>query len=332
MTSNQKKKETGPLIGCLLAVSAALALTIAVAAGPATAQSKAFQLKLEKVTGKVYALVGSIHGRSYDNHALNNTMGFIVTGKGVVLIDSGASSQGAALIAKTIKRVTDQPVKWVINTGVQDHRWLGNGYFKARGAQIIALERTVKAQKELADSHMKRLKRILKDRLAGTVPAYAPTPLAGDKASVTLGGVKLELIWPGEAHFADDAIVWMPAAQTVFTGDLVFMDRMLAIQRSGKPLVTSWAKAFKVMAALKPAHVVPGHGAPGDLAKAQADTGDYLDFLVKNIVPAVDNMEDIGDVVNRLEKAPAFAHLANFKALQRQNVNRVFLQLEAAAQ
>ncbi|HHI82594.1 MAG TPA: MBL fold metallo-hydrolase [Rhizobiales bacterium] len=292
--------------------------------------SLAFQLKLEQVTGEVYALVGSVHGRTYDNHALNNTMGFIVTGKGVILIDSGASSQGAQVIETAIRSVTDQPVKWVINTGVQDHRWLGNGYFKARGAQIIALERTVNAQRELADSHMKRLKRVLKDRLAGTVPAYASAPLAGNKAVVSLGGVKLELIWPGEAHFADDVIVWMPATRTVFAGDLVFMDRLLAIQPGGKPLVTSWAKAFKAMATLKPAHVVPGHGAPGDLAKARADTGDYLDFLVKNIAPAVENMEDIGDVVNRLEKAPAFAHLANFKALQRQNVNRAFLQLEAA--
>lgn len=292
--------------------------------------ANAFDLKVEKVSAKSYALVGSIHGRSYDNHALNNTMGFIVTGKGVILIDSGASLEGAKVIKAAIATVTSQPVKWVINTGVQDHRWLGNGYFKAKGAEIIALERTVKAQKEHAAGHMRRLKSILKDRLAGTTAAYAPSPLKGNKAVVTLGGVKLELIWPGAAHFTDDAIIWFPADRTVFTGDLVFLDRLLAIQRGGKPLITSWNKAFKVMAALKPVHVVPGHGAPGDLAKAQADTGDYLDFLVTNIVPAVDNMEDIGDVVNRLEKAPAFKQLANFKALQRQNVNRAFLQLEAA--
>ena len=34
--------------------------------------------------------------------------------------------------------MTPQPIKWVINTGGQDHRWLGNGYFKAQGAEVIA--------------------------------------------------------------------------------------------------------------------------------------------------------------------------------------------------
>jgi hypothetical protein len=34
--------------------------------------------------------------------------------------------------------VTTQPIRWVINTGGQDHRWLGNGYFRAQGAELIA--------------------------------------------------------------------------------------------------------------------------------------------------------------------------------------------------
>ena len=77
-------------------------------------------------------------------------MGFVVTSEGVALIDSGASAQGAGLIEERIARVTDHPVRWVINTGSQDHRWLGNAYFADRGAEIIALERTVATQKSQA--------------------------------------------------------------------------------------------------------------------------------------------------------------------------------------
>jgi hypothetical protein len=36
------------------------------------------------------------------------------------------------------RKVTPLPVKWVVNTGGQDHRWLGNGYFQAQGAELIA--------------------------------------------------------------------------------------------------------------------------------------------------------------------------------------------------
>ena len=290
-----------------------------------------FALHAEKVTGNIYALVGGLGPRTLENHALNATMGFVVTGSGVVLIDSGASAKGAELIRAAIAAVTAQPVKWVINTGVQDHRWLGNGYFAAKGAEIIALKRTVDGQKKAAEGELQRLKSLLKDRFAGTVPLPAPSPLAGDKAVRTLGGITFEIIWPGGAHFAGDAIVWLPAQKTVFAGDLVFMDRMLAIQgNTAAPSVKSWSAAFKVMATLAPLHVVPGHGHPGDLAKARRDTGDYLDWLAANIAPAVENMDDLGELVNRLADAPQFSHLKNYKLLQRQNVNRAYLQLEAA--
>lgn len=288
----------------------------------------AFELPVVKVTDTIYALVGPINARTYDNHALNNTMGFIIADDGVILIDSGASAQGAAVIAKAIKTVTDKPVKWVINSGAQDHRWMGNGYFADKGAQIIALARTVKNQKENIRVHMQRLKQVLKDRAAGTEAFYAPKPIKGDKADLTLGGVRLSVIWPGGAHFPDDVIVWVPQQKTVFAGDLVFNDRMLGIQGDGSSVVRDWDKAFKVMAALKPEHVVPGHGAPGDLAKARRDTGDYLDWLVKNIEPAVGDMEDIGHLVNRLADAP-FKHLKHYDSWHKKNVNRTYLQLEA---
>jgi glyoxylase-like metal-dependent hydrolase (beta-lactamase superfamily II) len=288
----------------------------------------AFELQSVKVTDKVFALVGPIDARTRENHALNATMGFIVTGRGIVLVDSGASAKGAEVIERAIARVSDEPVKWVINTGSQDHRWLGNGYFAGKGAQIIALGRTVERQRVYADQHMQRLKAILGDQLSGTRPVYADHRLAGDRAVLELGGVKLEIIWPGGAHFPGDAIVWAGAEKTVFTGDLVFMDRMLGIQGGGASMTRSWARAFKVMAALKPAHVVPGHGRPGDLAKARRDTGDYLDWLIRNIEPAVSEMEEIGALVNRLSDAP-FRHLKHYDSWHRKNVNRTYLQLEA---
>lgn len=55
-----------------------------------------------------------------------------------MLIDSGASYASAKAIHEAVKRITLQPVRWVITTGGQDHRWLGNGYFKEQGAEVIA--------------------------------------------------------------------------------------------------------------------------------------------------------------------------------------------------
>lgn len=146
--------------------------------------AQAAVLETVKVAEGVYVLVGSTQNRTYDNHALNNTLGFVVTADGVALIDSGASNSGAALIEAAVREVSDRPIRWVINLGAQDHRWLGNAYFAQKGARIIALQRTATMQQSFADEHLALLRPILKDRLDGTVALTAPEPVTGDQADL----------------------------------------------------------------------------------------------------------------------------------------------------
>lgn len=61
-----------------------------------------------------------------------------------------------------------RPVRWVINTGSQDHRWLGNDHFAAQGTEIIPLARTADTQTHHAAQQLEGLRRFLGDRLAGT--------------------------------------------------------------------------------------------------------------------------------------------------------------------
>jgi hypothetical protein len=71
----------------------------------------------EPVAENLYALVGPLGQRSAENDGLNANYGFIVTPRGMILIDSGASRLGAEKLAAAIRAVTSQPVRWVINTG-----------------------------------------------------------------------------------------------------------------------------------------------------------------------------------------------------------------------
>lgn len=104
--------------------------------------AQAFQLKAEHVVDSVYALIGPLGQRSADNDGLNADFGFVVTPEGVILIDSGASRLGAEKIAAAIGEMTDKLVRWVVNTGSQDHLWLGNAFFAEKGAGVIALTRS----------------------------------------------------------------------------------------------------------------------------------------------------------------------------------------------
>ena len=298
------------LLACLFAVQAAHA---------------DYQPQAERVMDNIYAIVGPLGQRSPENDGLNATFGFVVTPKGVILIDSGASRLGAEKLEKAIRAVTEQPVRWVLNTGSQDHRWLGNDHFAARGAETIALRRTAATQAEFAAQHLQGLARALGERLAGT-QARPATRLLDDGAALELGGETLTLRHT-DAHFPGDAMIFMPKRSVVFTGDLVYVDRILGVLPWSS--VANGRKAFRALAALAPAHIVPGHGRVCDLARAKRDTGDYYDFLADKVGTAAKEMEPMDKVLKRYADAPAFRHLENFDSLHRANMNRAFTEFEA---
>jgi len=285
----------------------------------------AYTPKAQKITANVYAFIGPLGQRSEENDGLNNNLGFIVTNDGVILIDSGASWMGAEKIERAIAAVTDKPVKWVINTGSQDHRWLGNDYFSSQGAEIIALKRTVQTQKQYAKEQLERMQGFLKKRFKNTKSRHAQKTLSGDSARIELGGVKLELRYT-DAHYPGDAWVWLPDHSVLFTGDLVYVDRIFTVLPWSS--VVNGHKSFKELLKLKPEYVVPGHGRVSDIAKVKQDCGDYYDFLVTKVGIAAQDMEPMQDVLKQYEDMAQFKHLEHYNSFHRTNMNRTYLEFE----
>ena len=301
-------------------------ILIAAAAGLLALSARAdYQPKAEKVVDNVYALIGPLGQRSADNDGLNANLGFVVTPKGVILIDSGASLLGAKKIEAAIRKVTRQPVRWVVNTGSQDHRWLGNDYFAGKGAEVIALARTAATQAECATQHLEGLKRFLGKRMQGTKPLPAPKTLP-EASTLERGGEMLTLAYT-DAHFPGDAWVWLPKHGVMFSGDLVYVDRLLGVLPWSS--VKNGQQAFHALAVLKPARVVPGHGRVCDLAQAQRETGDYYDFLTGKVGAAAREMEPMDATLDRYADLPEFRHLENYGDLHRANMNRAFTEFES---
>ena len=303
----------------------ALILIAAVAGLLALSARADYQPTAEKVVDNVYAIVGPLGQRSTENDGLNANFGFVVTPRGVILIDSGASRLGAEKIAAAIRKVTDKPVRWVLNTGSQDHRWLGNDTFAGKGAEVIALARTAATQAEYATQHIDGMKRFLGERMQGTQPLPAPKSLP-DAGTLELGGETLTLAYT-DAHFPGDAWVWLPKHGVLFSGDLVYVDRLLGVLPWSS--VKNGQQAFKALAALKPARIVPGHGRVCDLAQAQRETGDYYNFLADKVGAAAREMEPLAETLDRYSDLPAFRHLDNYDGLHRGNMSRAFTQFES---
>jgi glyoxylase-like metal-dependent hydrolase (beta-lactamase superfamily II) len=284
----------------------------------------AVEVVFKPVADGVYAYVGDLEGRTYENEGLNANIGLVVTPAGAVLIDSGATFQSARKIHEAAKKVTTQPIRWVINTGDQDHRWLGNGYFKSLGIETIAHADGEDDMKARSGEQMEGLK-VLKERLDGTVPTL-PTRFVKDKDTrLELGGVAIELKHRSGGHTPGDTLVWLPQKNVLFAGDVVYVDRVLGLHPVS--CTKTWLESFAVIDSLQPQIIVPGHGKVTDLATAQAQTRDLLLALRAHMKKAVDDGTDISTAVKSFN-GQLFAHLKHADVWIPQLANMTYLEME----
>ena len=303
----------------LICARAALGVLVALTlATPALAE-----LHSLPVADGVWAIVGEKGQRSPENLGNNATFGLIESDEGAVLIDAGGSYRGAEQLHAAIRTLTDRPVTLVINTGGQDHRWMGNGYWAEQGARIVAAAAAVEDQQARASMQMTMLSQLIGEGLEGTDPVYASETFE-DRLELMVGGRSIEIVQPAPAHTPGDAFVWLPGERVVFAGDIVFTERLLGVLEVSSS--AGWLEAFEAMAALSPLHVVPGHGNPTTLERARADTYDYLGNLRDRMRAHIDAG---GDIIGSVEvDQSAFSHLEQFDMLAGRNAQAVFQQME----
>ena len=273
----------------------------------------------------VYAHIGDLGPRSVANEGLNANIGLVVTPAGSVLIDSGATFEGARQVHEAVRRVTSQPVRWVINTGGQDHRWLGNGYFKSQGAEIIAHAGAEADMRSRGNDHLEGLRSVLGAKVDGTAPTLPGRWIVQADERLELSGVAFEFRYRGGAHTPGDMLVWLPRQRVLFSGDVVYVDRLLGVIPVSRTL--PWLATFTEIEQLTPLRIVPGHGRVTDLATAQKDTRDYLTALRSHMKKAVDDGLDMSAGTRSFDARP-YLHLLNAAELMPGNASRVYLELE----
>lgn len=285
----------------------------------------AVEVRFEPVAENVYAHVGDIGARSVANEGLNANLGLVVTPAGAVLIDSGATWRSAPEIQAAARRVSTQPIRWVINTGGQDHRWLGNGYFEAQGAEIIAHAAAVPDMRSRGGDQLAALRTLLGPAAEGTVPTLPKRLLEGPDSRLELGGTVFEFRHRGGGHTPGDMMVWLLQARVVFAGDIVYVDRLLAVLPVSS--TRAWLDAFAALEQWAPKRIVPGHGGVTDLAAARSQTRAYLVALRAHMKRAVEEGVDLSEAVKSFDAKP-FLHLSNAAELNPGNASRTYLEVE----
>lgn len=288
--------------------------------------ASALDLEITRVSERVYSAIGATAPPTYENAGHNNNLSFIIGNDAVAVVNGGDNYLLAQALHRAIRQRTELQVKWVINENGQGHAFLGNGYWREQGATLLAHGDAVAEIRLHGQGSLRQMQARNREKAAGTAIAV-PELALGDRSSLYLGGVRLDIIRFGEAHSPGDISVWLPGEQVLIAGDIAFHQRLLGIFPDTN--VAGWIESFEKMAVLPARVIVPGHGQPTGLAELRKYTRDYLVYLTTEIEKI---LQEGGGLAEAYEiDQSAYSHLDTFEELAGKNAGRLFQTMEMEA-
>ena len=272
----------------------------------------------------VFSAIGATAPPTYENSGHNNNLSFIVTGDGVVVVNSGATELLAQALHAEIKSITDEPVKLVIIENGQGHAMLGNSYWADIGVPILGHVDAADEIAENGDFILQGMRRYNRDK-AGETRVVAPTLTFEDSYDASMGNFTIEVLHLGPAHSPGDIQVWLPDQSIVIAGDMAFHERMLPIFQDTLTLdwLDTWVNAFE---GLNATYVIPGHGHPTNMAQVRRYTHDYLMYLREKVGAVLDAGGTLEEAYY-VDQTP-YAHLDTFEQLATRNAGHVYAEME----
>lgn len=233
---------------------AGAALALLVLPG-AWADNKAAPLALAAVAPGVYVYWGAQEDSSPSNQGGIANIGVVVGERCAAVIDTGGSAAFGQRLRQSLTTLTDKPVCAVINTHGHPDHLLGNAAFAAAGAKFYGHANLPESLAVRGRSYLAAAQRELGVDVAGHA-IHAPTEPVQGQRWLDLGQRRLLLQAHPTAHTSGDLTVLDEATQTLFSGDLLFVDHVPVVDGS----VRGWLKLTDALAKQRFAQVVPGHG------------------------------------------------------------------------
>lgn len=301
---------------------------LALVAGAAQAAGPV--VRAERIAPDVWMVQGEAAMGSSANRNFVSNAGFVVTGNGVVVVDAlGSPELGDELVAE-IRRVTKEPIRWVVVTHYHADHIYGLQSLQAAGARVLAhpaaraYQGSELAERRLATSREELFPFV--DERTRVVPA--DVWMEGEETVLRLGRREIVVRHGGPAHTPEDIVVWVRDAGVLFAGDLVFRGRIPFV---GNADSRRWIASLDALVAWRPAIVVPGHGpASADPAADLALTRDYLVHLRATMGEAARNLEPFDEAYARADWS-RFESIPLFRAANRMNAYNTYLLMEQEA-
>jgi len=254
--------------------------------------------------------------------------GVIIGDDSVMVIEAQATPRLARKVVECIRSVTDKPISHLVLTHYHAVRVLGAS---AYGAPEIIMSDMARAQvvergQEDWDSEFGRFPRLFVGH--EEIPSLTwPTTTFSDRMTVYLGKRRVDIMHLGRAHTAGDAVVWVPDAEVMFTGDIV---EYHSACYCGDGHFGDWGDTLAAIANYNPKAIAPGRGdALVGEEMVEAAIENTFDFVDSTFRPAQrvaargGTLKEAWDAV-RAECDPKFADYAIYEHCLPFNVARAF--------
>jgi quinoprotein relay system zinc metallohydrolase 2 len=269
----------------------AVAAVIVASVGGAVSARAAEPLPVSEVAPGVFVYQAPYQLLAPGNGGAIANVGFIVGESSVAVIDTGNSRQAGERLLAAVRAKTQLPIRYVVNTHMHPDHTLGDVAFRADGTQFVAHARFREALQARAPSYIDAAKRQMGDAFDESIGDIVfPDIEVKDRTTLDLGGRSIELEAEPKAHTDNDLTIFDETTGTWFTGDLLFIGHVPALDGS----IEGWLTVMKRMASRGVARVVPGHGpASASWPDALAPQQRYLDRLRGDVKALIDQGADL---------------------------------------
>ena len=184
----------------------------------------------------------------------------LTTAEGVLVIDTRTHPRRGQDMIERIRKITDKPIKWVINSHFHGDHHMGNAPFKATGATFVAQNETARLMEKLQPKEMaRRIDGFKASALdPNEVKLIMPDVTFDSEMTIRLGGREAKLFYLGPGQQAGDTFILFPHARVLFTPGSFAKHSMPNMAFT--PSVEYWLKLLDTVAAMDVDQILPAHG------------------------------------------------------------------------